>query len=396
MPQRLSSRASFAVVAFAFAVTMAYAAVPTPLYVIYEARNGFGPLVVTVVFAVYALGVIGSLLLIGHRSDQTGRRPMLCAGLLLDAASALLFLLWPTLPGLLLGRVICGVATGMVTATATAYLAELWRGRSPEGRAAVVATAANFGGMGSGPLLAGVLAQWLPQPLRVPHLLSGGLLLLAAALASAARETVPRERERIPYRPQRIVVPKAQLGRFAGAATSALTCFATLSVFASLGPGLMADAVGSRSLALAGLCVFVPFASAACTQLGLAGLPAPLLATVGQALVAGGLLLLVGSLWLPSLALYLAAGAVAGGGCGALFKGCVATVDEIAPDDSRAEALAALFVAAYTGTALPTIGLGLATQLIDARIALLVFALPMLALIAIPGRRLRHPARVAA
>lgn len=173
----LMMRAShgFWAVAFAFLVVMAYAALPTPLYVLYQQRDGFGPLLVTVVFAVYAVGVLASLLLVGHVSDWVGRRRVLCAALLLDAASALAFLLWPALGGLLLGRIVCGVATGMATATATAYLAELRRaatararggvavddaraasrGTAPDGRANVVATAANLGGMGVGPLLAG-------------------------------------------------------------------------------------------------------------------------------------------------------------------------------------------------------------------------------------------------
>ncbi|HST39780.1 MAG TPA: MFS transporter [Conexibacter sp.] len=391
MRRSAGRRSGFAIVAFAFAVTMAYAAVPTPLYVLYEQRDGFGPFVVTVVFAVYALGVIASLLLLGHLSDHRGRRPLLVAGLLLDAASALLFLVWPNLAGLLVARVVCGVATGMVTATATAWLSELWGRRRPHSRPAVVATAANLGGMGAGPLVAGLLAQWLPAPLRLPFLVGGGLLLLAALLAAAVPETVARPAVLPPYRPQRVVVPRAQLGRFVGAATSALTCFATFSVFSSLGPGLLADAVGSRSLALAGVCVFVVFAAAACAQIALAELPPARLATIGHALAASGIVLLVAALWLPSLPLYVAAGVIAGAGCGTLFKGCVETVAEIAPADARAEALAGLFVAAYCGTALPTIGLGIATQLLEPRAALVLFALPMLALIAIPGRRLRRP-----
>ncbi|MDW5594502.1 MFS transporter [Conexibacter stalactiti] len=394
MRRRLDARAGFLVVAFAFAATTAYSTVPTPLYALYAERHDFGPLVVTLVFAVYAVGVIASLLLLGHLSDRRGRKPLLCAGLVLDAASALLFVLWPALAGLLLARVVCGIATGMVTATATAWLVELWGERRPPSRPAVTATAANLGGMGVGPLLAGVLAQRLPQPLRLPYLLVGGLLLLAALLVAAVPETVARPERPAPYRPQRIVVPRAQLGRFAGAATSALTCFATLSVFSSLGPGLLADAVGSRSFALAGLIVFVIFAVAATTQIALAELPAPRLAALGQALVAGGLVLLVLALALPSLPLYVGAGVVAGAGCGALFKGCVATVERIAPTGARAEALAGLFVAAYCGTALPTIGLGLATQALDAHVALLLFGAPLLALLALPGRRLRQPAGI--
>jgi predicted MFS family arabinose efflux permease len=49
------------------------------------------------------------------------------------------------------------------------------------------------------------------------------------------------------------------------------------------------------------------------------------------------------AVWLPSLALLLVGGAVAGAGAGAAFKGCISTVISIAPRQSRGEALAGLF-----------------------------------------------------
>jgi MFS family permease len=78
----------------------------------------------------------------------------------------------PSLPGLLLARVVSGVAVGLTTATATAYLAELHLGTAAaqrgEARGQVVATAANLGGIGVGPLVAGLLAQFVTDPLHVP------------------------------------------------------------------------------------------------------------------------------------------------------------------------------------------------------------------------------------
>ena len=63
-----------------------------------------------------------------------------------------------------------------------------------------------------------------------------------------------------------------------------------------------------------------------------------------------------------------------GAGAGSLFKGAVMTVVEVADDQHRAEALAALFLAGYAGLAVPVIGLGLLTQVVAPRVALLVFA----------------------
>src|SRR4029079_12587919 len=113
-------------------VVMAYSAFPTPLYGLYAARDGFGALTITAVFAAYAVGVAISLFLVGHLSDSYGRRRVLLPALALTAASAVLFLVWRDLPGLLVARVINGLAVGAVTATATAWIAELHAAGRPQ------------------------------------------------------------------------------------------------------------------------------------------------------------------------------------------------------------------------------------------------------------------------
>jgi MFS family permease len=133
-PAGLSGRRpgiGFWLVGYVFAITIAFSAVPAPLYVLYQARDHFGALLVTVIFAVYALGVAVSLFLVGHVSDWLGRRRILLIAVAVNMASGLLFLLWPAVPGLIIGRIISGVSIGMLTATATAYLSELHAAAGP-------------------------------------------------------------------------------------------------------------------------------------------------------------------------------------------------------------------------------------------------------------------------
>jgi MFS family permease len=66
-----------------------------------------------------------SLFLAGHLSDWHGRRRVLVPALLLQIVAGVVFLVWPSLPGLLLARVLSGLGIGAVTATATAWLSEL-------------------------------------------------------------------------------------------------------------------------------------------------------------------------------------------------------------------------------------------------------------------------------
>jgi MFS family permease len=65
-------RAAFWLLAFVFAATMLGTTLPTPLYVIYQARWHFAAGIVTLIFAVYAAGVLTALLLAGRSSDQAG------------------------------------------------------------------------------------------------------------------------------------------------------------------------------------------------------------------------------------------------------------------------------------------------------------------------------------
>jgi len=100
------------------------------------------------------------------------------------------------------------------------------------------------------------------------------------------------------------------------------------------------------------------------------------------------------AIWQPSLPLLLVGGALGGAGAGAVFKGSISTVLDIAPAHARSEALAGLFLAAYLGLAVPVLGLGLATQAFSARTALLGFSVVLAAVIALVARRLlaRRPA----
>ncbi|HZU61096.1 MAG TPA: MFS transporter, partial [Solirubrobacteraceae bacterium] len=174
---RVGRRAGFVLATYAFAVTMLGTTVPTPLYVFYKQRFGFSELMITVIFATYAAGVISALLALGRASDAVGRRPVLLLGLVLSALSAVVFLLADGLPLLLVGRLLSGLSAGIFTGTATATLVDL--GERPD-RSTLVAAITNMGGLGCGPLLAGILAQLAPLPLRLSFW--ADLALLAPAL----------------------------------------------------------------------------------------------------------------------------------------------------------------------------------------------------------------------
>ena len=383
-------RTGFWLVGFVFLVTMAFSAVPAPLYVLYATRDRFGPLMITVIFAAYAVGVIASLFLAGHLSDWLGRRRMAAIAVAVNVASGVIFLLWPSVPGLLVARVVSGVSVGMLTATATAYLSELdatGRGGLPRRRAEITATAANLGGIGLGPLVSGFLDQYAGSPLVVPYLVFEALMLAGLLALALAPETVTRPQARPRYRPQRVSVPARHRQAFYAASAAAAAEFALFGLFTSLAPGFVAGTLHDTSHALAGTATFAVFGAAALAQIAASRLDLRSQLAVGLLALVLGLTVITVAFWLASLVLLLAGGIVAGSGAGAAFKGSVTTVLGIARPQARGEALAGLFLAGYAGLAVPVVALGPATQLLSARVAVLGFAVLLVAVVALVSRR---------
>jgi MFS family permease len=371
-------------VAFAFLTVLAFSTVPTPLYAIYQARDGFSTFLITVVFAAYAVGVIVALFFAGHVSDWLGRRRALVPAVLVSLISAVVFVLWPDVPGLLFGRVLSGLSVGVVTATATAYLAELQLGERPGAslkRAQVIATSANLGGLGLGPIIAGALAQSVDAPLTVPFVLFGALLAIAAIAAALAPETVTAPQTRPAYRPQHVALPAEARGPFFGAAAGAFVSFAAFGLFTSLAPSFLAGTLHHGSHALAGVPAFAAFSAAVAAQLAAGALG------VRRLLLTGRTALSVG------IALFLAGGLIAGAGAGLLFKGGIVTVSGLGDPQRRAEVLAGFFLAGYIGLSAPVLGLGILGQLTDPQVALVAFAALLLGGIVASARSPRGGAR---
>jgi MFS family permease len=383
--------AAFWIVGYTFAVTMAFSALPTPLYVLYQARDGFSTFMITVIFAAYAVGVVASLFLAGHLSDWAGRRRMVLLAVLTNMLSGVLFLVWPATPGLIVARLVSGVSIGMLTATATAYLSELHAAARPgtgRARSEIVATAANLGGLGLGPLLAGLLAQYAGHALVLPYLVSEALMLVGAAALGLAPETAAMPPLRPAYRPQRVSVPAAERPVFLAAAAVAGVVFALFGVFTSVAPSLLAGLLHNDSHAVAGVVAFAVFGASAAAQIVVNRAARRAQAGLGLAALLAGLAMVTAAAWLPSFWLLLAGGIVAGAGAGAAFRGMVATVISITPAQARGEGLAGLFLGAYIGLAIPVVGLGVATLWVSVQAAVLGFAIVLAAVTLAVSRRL--------
>jgi MFS family permease len=378
---RLGRRTAFAATAYAFAVTMLGTTLPTPLYSLYRVRFGISELMITVIFASYAAGVIATLLLVGRLSDEIGRRPVLAPGIALSALSAVVFLLAQGLAPLLIGRVLSGLSAGIFTGTATATLLDFAPPERP-GRGTLVATGANMLGLGCGPLLAGLLVQYASDPLRLPFWVDLALLVPAALAIFAIPEPVSvRARPRL--RPQALHVPAEVRPIFIRGALAGFAGFAVLGLFTAVSPAFLGQTLKITSAATVGVVVFGVFAASFAGQLAFDVVPERLAMPLGCGALIAGMALLAGGLATPSLALLVTGGVVAGVGQGLSFRAGLTAVNAAAPPEERGEVASSFFVVAYVAISLPVIGEGLLAQVAGLKAAGLVFAGVVAALAAV-------------
>ncbi|MFW0792370.1 MFS transporter [Gordonia sp. CPCC 205515] len=381
-PRAASGRALFAAV-FAFAVVMLGTTLPTPLYAIYSGELGFGVTTTTVIFAVYAAGVIAALILFGRWSDIIGRRPLLFAGALLSVASAVVFLTAGPVWQLMIGRVLSGLSAGIYAGAATPAVIELaprgWRHRAPS-----LATAANIGGLGLGPLIAGLLAQFAPAPLRMPFALDLVLLLVAMIGIWFITEPVAvRRGARVSV--QRLSVPPEVRSVFVRASIAAFAGFAVMGTFTAVTPSFLTHILGIDNHAVTGILVSLLFGASVVAQIAGRSQPTERALIAGCAILAVGMAILTAGLIAASFTLLALGALVCGAGQGLSFSKGLAAVVSASPADRRAEITSTYFVVAYVAISLPIVGEGIAAAQWGLRTSGIVFnvAVGVLALIAL-------------
>jgi Sugar (and other) transporter len=355
------ARSGFWAVAFALLIVMASATLPSPLYGLYRVRDHLSALTITVIYAIFAAGTIAALLSVRPLAARLGRRGVMLAAVATMMAAAALLAGWKAVAGLLVGRLITGVAVGLAAGTALTYMIELWARANPHAsplRARNIGSAVTVGALGVGPLIAGGLAQWVRHPLTLPYLLLvalGAIALIGLAATPETGAIAGPSGGRASGSPRSVKV-------LAPGAIDTVAAFAANGLFAGLSGLFLATTLDHPSHALAGATLFLVFSSGVAAQLATSGLPASRALALGTLSMLLGLALLVVAVRLatPSLAVFLLAGALIGAGAGAVFKGTTALVLEATAPADRLAATADLLIALYVGLSIPVIGAGVA------------------------------------
>lgn len=344
----------------AVVLMMAGASAPSPFYPDLQVGLGLQPWVMTAVFAVYAVALLGTLLVFGSVSDHVGRRPVVTVGFLLLAGSFALFRGADTAAFLFEARILQGVASGLLLSTLSATVADFERPSRP-GSAAVVNAVAPMVGLALGAVVAGVVLQ-VSGDARL--LVFDALVVLSLALAAGvwlAPETAPRHEGLLASLRPRVAVPPGIRGVLARSAPAIFAGWATGGLFLSLGAAIVRSELGATSHILQGLAIGALAGAGAVAAYVFRNRSARVTTLYGTAALAGGTVLSLLALLTGSAAAYLVAVVVAGTGFGTAFFGILRTIMPLLPAHERAEVFAVIFIVSYLAFGIPAVVAGLLT-----------------------------------
>jgi MFS family permease len=371
-PRRVPWKGAFPSVAAVLVLFLAASSAPSPIYVIYQQQWQFTAWVLTVVFALYVFGLLGSLLVVGALSDHLGRRPVLAAAIALEAVALVLFLVAEDVLVLSAARVLQGIATGAATTTLSATLVDLEPSR---GRAGVVTSVAPLTGLALGALGSGVLVEFGPAPTRLVYALLIGAMVLAAVVVALIPETSLRLPGAIASLRPRVAMPAHLRADIVPVVPAMIATWALAGMYLSLGPSVAAELLGLHNHVIGGVVVTLLAGTGALAIALLRSRPASsLLAPSSAMLGLGTLISLAGTaeelVWLSA-----AGTVVAGLGFGASVLATFGTFARIARPHERSAVFALANIINYLGNSVPAVLGGIAVTALGLRTATVIYAL---------------------
>jgi MFS family permease len=358
----LSRHAAYFLAAATIGLALFASGTPSPLYGTYSQLWGFDAVVLTLVYATYAFGVLATLLLAGRLSDEVGRRPVLIIAMATLAIVTVPFMLADSAVWLFVARGIQGLATGLALSAASAALLDLHPNRDPVSVSLANGVASTIG-MGAGVMISAAIVQFLPAPRVLPYVLLAILFLgflVAAWRLKEPVEVAPDARFRLT--PQRPYVPPVARRPFVLAALAVLSSWSIGGLFLSLGPELAAIVYKSDSHLVSGLGIFLLATSGAASQL-LFGRWAPWRgAVIGSLALAAGMGLIVAAAATSSAVLFTIGAIVTGAGFGTAFLGGLRSLSSAIPSEHRAATMSAFYLVAYGSLSIPAVIAGFVVE----------------------------------
>ncbi|MFE7568634.1 MFS transporter [Streptomyces sp. NPDC057539] len=378
---RLLRGAAFPHAAAVFVVFLAASSVPSPLYPIYQQQWHFSAWVLTVVFALYVVGLLSSLLVIGALSDHLGRRPVLAAAIALEMVALVLFLIAGNVVALAAARVLQGIATGAATTTLSATLVDLEPPHA-RGRAGVVTSVAPLTGLALGALGSGALVEFGPAPTRLVYALLLGAMVPAAVVTALMPETSPRRPGAVASLRPRAALPAHLRAEIVPVVPAMIAGWALAGLFLSLGPSVAAQLLGLQSRLAGGVVVTLLAGTGALTVAVLRSRSASSLLAPSSALLGLGVLTALAGIMADLVWLAAVGTVVAGFGFGGSALATFGTFARIARPHERSAVFASANIINYLGNSVPAVLGGIAVTTMGLRTATEIYALAITAIAA--------------
>ncbi|MEP9320595.1 MFS transporter [Pseudomonas sp. LABIM340] len=336
---------------------LAAAAAPTPLYALYRESWHFSPALLTLVFSIYAGGLMLALLVFGSLSDHLGRRPVIRAALILELLAMAVFLYANSVELLIIARLLQGFATGIATSVLGAAMLDIDRERGP-----LINSVAPMLGMAMGALGSSTLVQFGADPLHEVYVWLLSVFALGIVLLRWLPESISRQPGALASLKPRIRIPPQARRAFWSVAPLNASLWALGGFYLSLGPTLARQVTGLQVPMIGGGLVSLLCLCGALAIFALRNQPAAvILRRGGLALIIGLLITLLGvdsgNLWL-----FFLGTAVAGLGFGGAFLGALRSVVPLAHAHERGALMASFYVLSYLAFSVPAILAGLAIQ----------------------------------
>ncbi|MFE6779308.1 MFS transporter [Streptomyces sp. NPDC057702] len=355
----------------------------TPLYVLWQRDIGFSKGTLTVVFAFYIVGLVGSLLVSGVVSDRVGRKPVLLPALALALVACLVFATATSVVALVVARLCAGIAVGAVVSAGMAAVTDV-AGPERKRLAALLASCAMVFGAGLGPLLAGLLSELAPGPTVTVFAVEG--VLLVTAVWCVLRMPLRRPETRVKGAWVRVPgVPQGSGRHLAlGIAVFAPGITATSFVL-SLGPSLLSGLLDTTNRIVAGAMAFVMFLAATGVQFAVQRLSRRTLLTAGAVSTALSMAALVIAVHASAVPALVVSAMLAGAGQGMGQLGGLSLLNSRIPPRRLAEANAALNVGGYIPAGILPVSAGYLSDATGLTSGATVFAVVLAALAGIGG-----------
>jgi MFS family permease len=373
-PHCVSRAGAFPHVAAILVLFLAASSAPSPLYAVYQQQWQFTAWVLTVVFALYVVGLLASLLVVGALSDHLGRRPVLAAAIGLEMVALVLFSVAGDVVVLSAARVLQGIATGAAVTTLSATIVDLEPAHA-RGRAGVITSVGPLTGLALGALGAGVLVEFAPAPTRLVYALLLGAMVLAAVVVARMPETSPRRPGALASLRPRVAMPAYLRADIVPVVPAMIAGWALAGMYLSLGPSLAAELLGQHNRLVGGVVVTLLTGTGALAIFLLRSRPATVLLAPSTALLGlGTLISLAGTT--QGLGLLAAAGTlVAGFGFGASVLATFGTFARIARPHERSAVFALANIIGYLGNSVPAVLGGIAVTALGLETATEIYAL---------------------